>query len=387
MSPQSPTVMPAPPRLAATDLIDPTTSDPELIGPSLIDRTLIDPTIGMATDSTSGGGGATGVPGTHTPGDRDPSGGATAATRGQLFGQRLVTALLVIGPGVALGIVVPLAWGHVISLLDIVLGVVLYLITGHGITIGFHRLFSHRSFTPNRALKIFLASAGSMAVQGSVIGWVTEHRRHHRFSEKPGNPHSPHEFGRGLRQQLRGFFHAHVGWLFKSNPSSSEHYAPDLVADKDLFTVSRLFPAFAIASFVLPFALGWAISGSVIGGLTALLWAGAVRMMLMHHVTWSINSVCHLFGKRPFRTRERSTNFAPLAVLSMGESWHNLHHAYPTSARHGALRGQVDSSARIISWFEKLGWAKDVRWPEPQRLMALAVVQADEPPLRTRRRR
>lgn len=320
-------------------------------------------------------------------GATQPGGSGIVPTKGQLLTQRLVTALLVIGPVVALGIVVPLAWGHVISLLDIILAVVLYVITAHGITIGFHRLFSHRSFEANRPLKIVLASAGSLAVQGSVIGWVTEHRRHHRFSDKPGDPHSPHLAGHGAAAQVRGFLHAHVGWLFKSNPSCSNHYAPDLVADRDLVTVSRLFPAFAIVSFVVPFALGWAISGTIAGALTALFWAGAVRMMLQHHVTWSVNSVCHVFGKRPFRTRDRSTNFAPLSLLSMGESWHNLHHAYPTAARHGALRGQIDSSARLIRWFEKAGWATNVRWPESQRLMALAVVQPDQPPLRMRRRR
>jgi len=316
-----------------------------------------------------------------------PGGGATPPSPGQLLTQRLVTGFLVIAPGVALGIVVPLAWGHVISWLDIVLGVAFYLVTGHGITIGFHRLFSHRSFRPNRALKIALASAGSLAVQGSVIGWVTEHRRHHRFSDRPGDPHSPHEFRDTPGQQVRGFVHAHLGWLFKSDPSCSQHYAADLVADRDLVRVSQLFPVFAVGSFVLPFALGWLISGSIIGGLTALLWAGAVRMMVMHHVTWSINSVCHLFGRRPFRTRERSTNFAPLAVISLGESWHNLHHAYPASARHGALRGQIDSSARIIRWFERAGWATQVRWPESQRLVALAEVAPDARPLPLRRRR
>jgi stearoyl-CoA desaturase (Delta-9 desaturase) len=305
-----------------------------------------------------------------------------ATSRSTLVAQRLVTSLLVIGPGIALGIAVPFAWGNVFHPRDLVIGVVLYLITGHGVTVGYHRLFTHRSFTPKRWLKIALASAGSLAVQGSVIAWVADHRRHHRFSDREGDPHSPHLHGTGIRHQLKGFAHAHVGWLFRFNPTSAERFAPDLIEDRDLVRVSRLFPLFGIASLALPFGLGWVLSGTIAGALTALLWAGGVRMMLLHHVTWSVNSICHMFGKRPFRTREQSRNFAPLAVVSMGESWHNLHHAYPQAARHGALRGQVDSSARLIRWFEQAGWATDVRWPEQQRLVALA---ADTPRSRTSR--
>jgi stearoyl-CoA desaturase (Delta-9 desaturase) len=292
-----------------------------------------------------------------------------------VFLQRLITMTLVVGPVVALAVSLPLAWGHVVHTRDIVMGVVLYVITGHGITVGYHRLFSHRSFAPARWLKILLAAMGSLAVQGSVIGWVAEHRRHHRFSDRPGDPHSPNLHGSGFLRQLRGLVHAHLGWLFAFNPTVADRFAPDLLADRDLVRVSRLFPLFAIASLALPFGLGWALSGTIAGALTALLWAGGVRMLALHHVTWSINSICHMFGSRPFRTRELSRNVAPLAVLSMGESWHNLHHAYPQSARHGALQGQVDSSARLIRWFEKAGWATEVHWPDRQRLRSL---RADE---------
>lgn len=290
-----------------------------------------------------------------------------------LLAQRAFTALLVIGPLAALSIAVPFWWGHVIHLRDVILAVALYAVTGHGITIGFHRLFTHRSFTPNRTLKIALAVSGSMAVEGSVIGWVAGHRRHHRFSDKPGDPHSPHRYGAGIGRQLRGLAYAHVGWLFADDPTSSARYAPDLEADPDLVRVSRLFPLFAALSFLLPFGLGWALSGTIGGALGALLWAGAVRMFLLHHVTWSINSVCHMFGTRPFRTKDRSTNVAPLALLTMGESWHNLHHAYPQSARHGVLPGQRDSSAALIRLFERAGWATEVHWPDPDRVASLLV--------------
>jgi stearoyl-CoA desaturase (Delta-9 desaturase) len=312
----------------------------------------------------------------HAPTPADPLAPPSEApvpstSRGSLLAQRLVTGLLVLGPGIALGIAVPFMWGHVIHLRDVIIGVVLYALTGHGITVGYHRLFTHRGFVPNRALKIGLAVSGSMAVEGSVIGWVTAHRRHHRFSDQAGDPHSPHRFGSGVLRQLKGFVHAHVGWLFRDDPTSSAKYASDLEADRDLVVLSKLFPAFAVVSLAVPFGLGWLVSGTIGGALGCLLWAGAVRMMVLHHVTWSVNSVCHMFGRSTFRTRDRSRNVAALAVLSMGESWHNLHHAMPSSARHGVLPGQLDSSARLIRWFEQLGWATDVRWPDAARVAAL----------------
>lgn len=290
-----------------------------------------------------------------------------------IFAGRLLTAVIVVGPGIVLGIFVPMLWGTLINLRDVIIGAVLYLVTGHGISIGFHRLFAHRSFTPNRVLKVVLAGAGSMAVEGSVIGWVAAHRRHHRFSDRPGDPHSPHGYGSGWRAQLRGLLHAHVGWLFAADPTSEERFAPDLVADPDLVRMSRLWPVFAIGSLVLPFGLGWLLSGSALGGLTTFLWAGVGRMVLLHHVTWSVNSVCHMVGDRPFRTRDRSANVALLGPLSMGESFHNFHHAAPASARHGALRHQFDSSALLIGAFERFGWAGAVKWPEPDRVAALLV--------------
>ena len=284
--------------------------------------------------------------------------------------QRLITALLVVGPLAAVAIAVPLLWGSVLHPRDVILAVVLYAVTGHGVTVGFHRMFTHRSFTPKRPLKIALAIAGSMAVEGSIVSWVSNHRRHHMFSDRDGDPHSPHRYGSGVAAQLRGFAHAHVGWLFRGDDSPPERFAPDLLRDRDVVFLSRLFPIFALVSLTIPFLAGWGMSGTVVGGLTALLWAGLVRMAVLHHVTWSVNSVCHMFGRRPFSANDRSANFAPLAVLSMGESWHNFHHAFPASARHGAGPGQLDSSAALIRLFERLGWASKVRWPNPQRLAA-----------------
>ncbi len=278
---------------------------------------------------------------------------------------RVVTALIIVGPGVALGIGIPLLWGRVIHLQDVVLAVVLYVITGHGISVGYHRLFAHRSFRANRLLKIALASAGSLAVEGSVIGWVATHRHHHVRSDQSGDPHSPWARERGANTRVRGFLHAHVGWLFRHGGSSPQRYASDLMRDRDLVTISKLFPVFALASFALPFGIGFLLTHSVVDGLRAMLWAGLVRMLLLHHVTWSINSVCHMVGRRPFASGDRSTNVAPLALLSFGESFHNFHHADPSSARHGALPGQIDTSAGVIRIFERLGWATEVRWANP----------------------
>ena len=201
-------------------------------------------------------------------------------------------------------------------------------------------------------------------MEGSIIGWVANHRRHHVFSDRPGDPHSPHEFdGTGFAGPLRGFFHAHIGWLFKVNATSAKRFAPDLVRDTDVAIISRLFPLFAVFSLAAPFFLGWAWSGTIGGALTALLWAGAARMMLLHHVTWSVNSICHMFGSQPATDKDHSTNFAPLGVVSFGEAWHNFHHAHPRSARHGALPHQIDPSAAMIRLFERAGWATEVRWP------------------------
>ena len=286
---------------------------------------------------------------------------------------KAITSLLVVGPVVAVAVAVPLLWGRALHWRDLVIAVVLYAVTGHGVTIGFHRMFTHRGFTPNRALKIALAVAGSMAVEGSVVTWVANHRRHHVHSDQPGDPHSPHVDASGRHGTVRGFVHAHVGWLFKADETSTERYARDLLNDRDVAVVSKLFPVLALASLALPFAIGWALSLSLVGGFTAFLWAGLVRMALLHHVTWSVNSICHMVGRRPFETKDQSRNVRVLAVLSFGESWHNLHHAYPTSARHGVLRGQVDSSAGLIRLFEKAGWAKNVRWPTAERLAAIAA--------------
>lgn len=277
--------------------------------------------------------------------------------------QKLVTGAIVAGPLVALAIIVPWLWDRALGLSDVVLALVFYLITGFGITIGYHRLFSHRGFAPNRPLKIALAAMGSMAVEGSVTSWVATHRRHHMFSDRTGDPHSPHRYGDRGTALWRGLAFSHLGWLFISDASNAERYAPDMLRDPDMRRIDRLFPVLALASLALPFALGYLWTGRLTGALTALLWAGLVRMALLHHVTWSVNSLCHTFGRRTDDTSDRSTNLWPLAVISLGDNWHNVHHAHPSWARHGARPGMIDPSAWVIRRFEQLGWASRVRWP------------------------
>jgi stearoyl-CoA desaturase (Delta-9 desaturase) len=284
-----------------------------------------------------------------------------------------VTGLIVFGPFAGLGVAIWSQWGRGLGALDLSLAVFFYLVTGFGVTAGFHRCFTHRGFTARPALRAVLAVAGSMSFQGEAIGWVAIHRRHHAFTDQPGDPHSPYRYGTGPLGQLRGVAHAHLGWLFGDEYTSPERYAPDLLADATMRRISRAFPLLCAASLILPALAGWAISGgSMAAAWSALLWAGLVRVLLLQHVTWSVNSLCHLLGNRPYATRrhDRATNLWPLALLSLGESWHNTHHSDPACARHGVDRGQIDPTAALIRVFERLGWAREVRWPVAARLDA-----------------
>ncbi|MBY8851419.1 acyl-CoA desaturase [Saccharothrix sp. MB29] len=285
----------------------------------------------------------------------------------------MVIRLFLVIPFIALVAVVPLTWGWGLSWVDLALAAVFYTVSTLGVTVGYHRYFTHGAFKAKRGLRVTLAIAGGLAAQGPVIGWVADHRRHHAFSDREGDPHSPWLFGTSPSALARGFWHAHMGWLFGRDTTNVDRFAPDLEADDDIRAVDRLFPLWVALSVAAPALLGGLITMSWWGALTAFLWAGLARISFQHHVTWSVNSICHMIGDRPFASRDRSANFWPLAILSMGESWHNSHHADPTCARHGVDRGQVDVSARVIRIFEKLGWAWQVRWARPQRLAALRV--------------
>ncbi|HET9141162.1 acyl-CoA desaturase [Actinophytocola sp.] len=292
---------------------------------------------------------------------------------GRSRGEQVLVKIFVLVPFVALVVAVPVAWGWGLGWTDLGLAAGFYLVAALGVTVGYHRYFTHRAFKAKRFLRICLAVAGGLAAQGPVICWVADHRRHHAFSDRDGDPHSPWAYGTGPVALARGFWHAHMGWLFERVSTNADRFAPDLQADRDIRVVDRLAPVLLGVSLVLPAVLGGLITWSWWGMLTAFFWASLVRISFLHHVTWSINSICHMIGHRPFASRDRAANFWPLAILSMGESWHNSHHADPTCARHGVLPGQVDISARVIWIFERLGWIWDVRWSNPQRLARITA--------------
>ncbi|MGW0194505.1 acyl-CoA desaturase [Nonomuraea sp. NPDC003201] len=286
----------------------------------------------------------------------------------------LVTFTLVVGlPLIAIAAAVPFAWGWGLGWSDIVISFVFYVISGLGVTVGLHRYFTHGSFKAKRPLKIALGIAGSLSLEMSVLDWVATHRKHHKFSDKEGDPHSPWRFGPGFKSLSKGLLYAHMGWLFESERTNREKYAPDLVKDPDVMKLHKWFGAIALTSIVLPGVIGGLVTWSWQGALTALFWGSLIRIGLLHHVTWSINSICHVFGEEEFQVRDKSRNVWWLAIPSFGESWHNLHHSDPTCARHGALKGQIDLSAGSIRIFEKLGWVYDVRWPTPERLAAKRI--------------
>ncbi|MFB9907199.1 acyl-CoA desaturase [Allokutzneria oryzae] len=287
-------------------------------------------------------------------------------------GQIVVFAFVII-PTLMLVAAVPFAWGWGLGWVDVALALVFYYIGGLGVTVGYHRYFTHGSFKAKRWLRIALAIAGSSAVQGPILHWVADHRRHHAFSDKEGDPHSPWLYGTSPWALTKGFWHAHMGWMLRRDVTNAERFAPDLLADKDIRRVDKLFVLWVVLSLGLPALLGGLITWSLWGAVTAFFWAGLVRIAVLHHVTWSVNSVCHMIGERPFKSKDKAANFWPLAILSFGESWHNLHHADPTSARHGVKRGQIDTSARLIWIFEKFGWVWNVRWPTEARLARITV--------------
>lgn len=284
--------------------------------------------------------------------------------------------IFILGPFLALVAAIPLTWGWGVGWVDLWLAAVFYTGTCLGVTVGFHRYFTHRAFKAKRGMRIALAIAGSMALQGPIMHWVADHRRHHAFSDRDGDPHSPWAFGTSPVALARGFWHAHMGWVFDRKLTNQERFAPDLLADRDIARVHKQFGLWTAVTMAAPALLGGLITWSWWGAITAFFWAGLVRVSFLHHVTWSVNSICHMIGSRPFLARDKSANFWPLAILSMGESWHNLHHADPTCARHGVHRGQIDISARLIWLFEKFGWVSEVRWPTPRRLATLSAKSA-----------
>lgn len=268
-----------------------------------------------------------------------------------------------------------LLWNRLVNPVDLVIAAAMYLFTAVGITVGFHRLLTHRSFQTQKPVEYLFAVLGSMAVQGPVISWVADHRKHHAHTDKDGDPHSPHVgHDSGVGGVLAGLWHAHTGWLMSTQGRADwKRYAPDLYEDRTMRTISRQFVPILFAGLALPALAGYLVSGTVAGALTGLLWGGLVRVFFVHHITWSVNSVCHFLGSRRFETDDRSTNVFWLALPSLGESWHHNHHAFPRSAVHGLKRWELDPSALIIATMEKLGLARNVVRISPERQVERAA--------------
>jgi stearoyl-CoA desaturase (delta-9 desaturase) len=272
-----------------------------------------------------------------------------------------LAAVLLPPTGVVTAVVLLWGWGFSWVPLGLLLG--MGLLTGLGITVGYHRLFTHRSFETYGWVKFVLAAVGSMAVQGSVLQWVAYHRRHHQHSDTPDDPHTPHHAGRGVLGLVRGFWYAHVGWVFTPDPAGLDGYVRDLRQSPTVRAADTLFPLWVVLGLVIPAAIGGVLTGSWAGAILGLLWGGLVRVFVVHHVTWSVNSVCHLWGARPYPDRDHSRNNTLFGVLALGEGWHNNHHAFPTSARHGLRWWQIDVSYYVIRLFALTGLAWKVRLP------------------------
>ena len=283
--------------------------------------------------------------------------------------QRNANIGAVIVPFLAFAAAIPLLWNSLVGATDLAILVGVYLATAFSITIGYHRLLTHRAFETYRPIKYLFAVVGSMAVQGPVIGWVADHRKHHAFTDEEGDPHSPHVGqGGGLLGGLKGLWYAHVGWLFEEHGiADAKRFAPDLLEDRGMRFINRYFLVWVALGLVIPFALGYAISGELAGALTALLWGGFVRLFFVHHITWSINSICHFFGDRRFDLEDHSTNVFWLALPSLGEAWHHNHHAFPRSAAHGLRWWEIDLSALVIRAMRRLGLAWNVVLISPER--------------------
>ena len=290
---------------------------------------------------------------------------------------RLGSAVVTAAPPIMFAIGAWFGWtGNALHWQDVVILAVSYMGVGTGITVGYHRLLTHRSFKCHRITRAALAAIGSAAAEGPVIDWVATHRKHHQFSDDDGDPHSPHGHGGGFSGALRGLAHAHIGWVFSDMEVADERrYAKDLLCDPLIRFVDRTFLLWVVAGLAISFGLGVALSGTVGGGLEALLWGGAARIFLMHHATFSINSLCHYFGRQDYDTADQSRNLAWLAIPTWGEAWHNNHHAFPTCYRHGLRRWQIDPSAGIIRLMEMVGLAWDVVRVDPARMQRKALAQ------------
>ncbi|MEO1717059.1 MAG: acyl-CoA desaturase [Planctomycetota bacterium] len=303
---------------------------------------------------------------------RTESGAAGVVARSSIT-PKIVNLVAVLLPFLALGLAIGLLWGVAFSWVHLAIMGGMYLVTLFGVTIGYHRFFTHKSFKTPRWMAAVLAIMGSMAVEGSILTWVAHHRRHHRHSDAEGDPHSPAMSGTGVWGTIKGMWHAHLGWMFRAERTCPVRWARDLQNDRLVRVMSKLFPLWVVLGLLLPAVLGGLLTMSWTGVLLGFLWGGVVRVGLVHHVSWSVNSVCHIWGTRPFKSRDESRNNAVFGVIALGEGWHNNHHAFPSSARHGLRWWEFDPSYCVIWCMSKVGLASEVRVPTPERMAAKKV--------------
>ncbi|MCA9291721.1 MAG: fatty acid desaturase, partial [Phycisphaerales bacterium] len=292
----------------------------------------------------------------------------SSTSRGAMLRMRIINLVAVLLPFAGLVAAIVLLWGPAFNWLYLALLVGMYLSTAVGITVGYHRLFTHRSFRTPRPVAAVLAALGSMAVEGPLLHWVATHRKHHQHSDDHDDPHSPHGHAEGVIGFIQGLWHAHMGWIFRANTTGLSRYVRDFRNDRLVRWMSGLFPLWVLVGLLVPAAIGGLVTGTWMGVLLGFIWGGLVRIFLVHHVTWSINSVCHLWGSRPYRSHDESRNNAIFGVLALGEGWHNNHHAFPTSARHGLRWWQIDMSYMFIRGLGLVGLARDIRVPTRARM-------------------
>ncbi len=297
-------------------------------------------------------------------------------SRGDALAERIATGIAVVVPLIGLMVAIWGLWGWGFTWVEFFLLAAMYLATGFGITVGYHRLFTHSSFETFGFVKVVLGVLGSMSVQGPVLRWVANHRCHHNHSDETEDPHSPHRYGGGFWGVLAGWWHSHVGWMFERGPADLQRYIGDFRKDKLVQRVSRLFGLWVVLGLLIPAAAGGLLSGTWFGAFLGFLWGGLVRVFLVHHVTFSINSICHLWGRRPFQCNDESRNNVLCGMLAFGEGWHNNHHAFPLSARHGLRWWEFDASFLVIRIMKGLGLAWRVQVPSAD---AIAHRLAGEP--------
>jgi stearoyl-CoA desaturase (delta-9 desaturase) len=296
---------------------------------------------------------------------------------------RIANLIGVVLPFLGLIAAIVMLWNRAVDGADLAILVVGYLICGFGVTVGYHRLLTHRAFQTYPAVQYAFAVMGSLGLQGSVLDWVADHRKHHAHADEEGDPHSPHV---GHGSGLRGLWHAHTGWLFETHGQADwKKYARELYEDRGMRRLNRAFPWLAFASLAIPTLLGWLIHGGIDGALRGLVWGGLVRAFFIHHVTWSINSICHFFGRRRFAVEDHSTNVLWLAIPSLGEAWHHNHHAFPRSAAHGLRWWEVDLSALLIRGLQRVGLAWNVVRIAPERQAAKVIGAQPQRPARARK--